>query len=278
MSRHRWLVGATRLIGTLAALVAGEAVLVLAGRHLPPLTTDAGRMSRAFQEADPLLVATSAVRLTALVLGAGLLVITALGVAARAVGAARLVTRLDRWTPPSLRRILDGALGAGLAASIGMSSLPAGADPGPPPPTTLRRLADAPPLAPDPKTSATTLRRLADAPPGRAAPAADASAPPVPVPPGAAHPTSPAAPPATAGKHRPGVPPALGSREVAVGPGDSFWRLAERHEAERLGRLPSEGEAAACWTQLVALNRHRLVVPGNPDLLFPGQVLQLPCP
>ncbi len=65
---------------------------------------------------------------------------------------------------------------------------------------------------------------------------------------------------------------------MTVGPGDSFWRLAERHEAERLGRLPSDDEVAACWTQLVGLNRHRLVVPGNPDLLFPGQVLQLPCP
>ena len=277
MSRRRWLVGASRLIGTLAALMAGEAVLVLAGRRLPPLT-DAGRMSRTFLEGDPLLVATSAVRLIALVLGAGLLAITALGIAARAVGAARLVTRLDRWTPPSLRRILDGALGAGLAASIGMSSLPANADPAPPPPPTLRRLADAPPLAPDPRTSATTLRRLPDAPLGPGAPPADASAPPDPSPRGAAHPRSPAAPPAAAATHGPGPPPVLGLREVAVAPGDSFWRLAERHQAERLGRLPSDGEVAACWTRLVALNRHRLVVPGDPDLLFPGQVVQLPCP
>jgi len=65
---------------------------------------------------------------------------------------------------------------------------------------------------------------------------------------------------------------------VVVRPGDSFWRLAERHELKRLGRPPSAAETGACWTQLVARNRHLLVVPDDPDLLFPGQVLHLPCP
>jgi nucleoid-associated protein YgaU len=64
---------------------------------------------------------------------------------------------------------------------------------------------------------------------------------------------------------------------VVVQPGDSFWRLAERHEAERLGRRPTENETGACWQQLVALNRARLAVPDDPDLLFPGQVVVVPC-
>jgi len=264
----RWL-GLGRLAGTLAALAAGEAVLGHAGRSLPPLVTDGERLARTLQEGEPVLVAVSGLRLVALVVGAGLLAVTAAGIAARAVGAARLVARLDRWTPPSLRRILDGALGAGLAASIGMASLPAGADPSPPPPAMLRRLADAPLLPLDPAAATTTLRRLPDAPPARAGPPLGPAAPPAPA----------SAGPVTAGPRPPRPePPAGAHREVVVRPGDSFWRLAERHEAERLGRHPSDAEVAICWKQLVASNRHRLVVPDNPDLLFPGQVLHLPCP
>jgi nucleoid-associated protein YgaU len=65
---------------------------------------------------------------------------------------------------------------------------------------------------------------------------------------------------------------------VVVRPGDSFWRLAERHQAERLGRQPTDGEVVACWVDLVARNRDRLVVPDDPNLIFPGQVLEIPCP
>ncbi len=76
----------------------------------------------------------------------------------------------------------------------------------------------------------------------------------------------------------PAVPAPSTPREVVVQAGDSFWRLAERYEAERLGRRPSEREVGACWQQLVAVNRHLLAVPDDVDLLFPGQVLLLPCP
>ena len=310
MTGHRGLPGTARLGATLATLATGEAVLVLAGRRLPPLTADAGRMTRTFDEAEPLLVAVSAVRLVALAVGATLLALAAAGIAARAAGAARLVTRIDRWTPGSLRRILDGALGAGLAVSIGMSSLPAGADPTPAPATTLR-LADAPAPTPQPPGSTTTLRRLPDGPP---APAADAAASPAPAPAGPAGPpasagqaepstagptnragpASPATPPRPATPAAPAAPGAAagtrgarppdaparagGQREVVVRPGDSFWRVAERHELERLGRQPRDAEVATCWRQLVELNRDRLAVPDNPDLLFPGQILTLPCP
>lgn len=307
---HR-LVGIARLVATIGALVVGELVLHLAGQVLPSLSLDAERLSRTFEEAEPLAVAVSALRLVALVVGGALLVVTAAGVAARAVGAAALVAQVDRWTPRSLRRLLDTALGAGLAVSIGMTALPAGADPAPPPTATLRRLADArpPPGKPPSSTTAlrrladapsdpteppysattlrrlpdgaspkpsqgdpvTTLRRLPDAPPPQAQPASDpsrdaapAAADPAPTPPRAPAPTA--------------SPMAGGEREVTVRPGDSFWRLAEHYEAERLGRRPSEAEVGARWQELVAINRHRLVVPGDSDLLFPGQVLQLPRP
>lgn len=260
MTGHRRMNAAARLAGTLVTLAAGEAVLTAAGRHLPALAPGADGLSRTLEEAEPVLVAVSGLRLLALALGAGLIALTAVGAAARILGATRLVLRLDRCTPPSLRRALDGALGCGLAACIGLSSPPAGADPTPRPSTTLLRLADAAPPSVLPGGT-TTLRRLPDA--------AAEGAGRVPQPPA----DLPAGPP-------PGPAPATAAatREVVVRPGDSFWRLAERHQASRLGRPPSQAEVVAYWTQLVDLNRHRLVVAGNPDLLFPGQVLHLPCP
>ena len=272
MTRYERIADVARLTGILVTLAVGEAVLARAGRPLPRLAADAERMSRTFEEAEPLLVAVSALRLVALAVGAGLLAVTAAGIAARTAGLARLVTRLDRLTPPSLRRVLDGALGAGLAASIGLSSVPAGADPSPSPTmaigpdaaTTLRRLPDSPYPNPD-RSTTTVLRRLPDAAPGPP----DA---------GAAVPPPATASPSHAGPGPAAPPPGTGSRQVVVRPGDSFWRLAERHEVERLGRQPSDAEVTVCWKQLVALNRHRLVVADNPDLIFAGQVLHLPCP
>lgn len=327
------LTGAVRLLATVAALILGESVLYLAGPRLPALALDPAQLSRTVAEAEPLAVAVSALRMVALVIGALLLLVTVAGIAARGFGAARLVAQVDRLTPPSLRHLLDGAVGAGLAVSIGFTALPAGADPAPspaataparpaitlrrladaspvpadPPPsvTTLRRLPDQPPPAPSPADAVTTLRRLPDAaspegdapdvppPPANPAPARPGGdAPDVPPPPAANRapappegdapdvPPPPAANPAPAASPRAPAPApsraAAPEREVVVRPGDSFWRLAHRYEADRLGRAPSEGEVGARWQELVAMNRHRLVVPDDADLLFPGQVLLLP--
>lgn len=266
-----------RLAATTASLVAAETILWWAGSVLPSLRLDGAGILRHLREADPLLLAVSVLRLVALGVGSGLLVTTALGLLARGCGAVGLVIRLDRWTPPGLRRLLDGAMGVGLAASIGLSALPAGAEPGgaradasttlrrlpdAPTPSTLRRLPDAPSTPTTERSPPTdppaTLRRLADGPPEPPATGLPPPAPPaVPIP-------------------KPGA--AAGRREVVVQPGDSFWRLAELSETERLGRSPTEAEVGACWQELVAVNRPRLAVPDNADLLFPGQVVIVPCP
>ena len=245
---------AVRLALTVAVLVAGEAVLWRTGSALPSPPFDGAGGVATIAEAEPLALGAGLIRLVALAAGAGLLSTTALGLAARCCRAARLVASLDRCTLPALRHLLDGAVGAGLAASIGLSALPAGAEPGgEPAPVTLRRLPDVP---------STTLRRLPDAPPpDRPAATADRGRP-------AARPAPQVEPVAEA--------PAARRGEVVVRPGDSFWVLAERHEAERLGRRPSEAEVGRYWQQLVATNRHRLAVPGDADLLFPGQVLLIP--
>ena len=252
------VVAVLRLVATLAALGVGQAILWRSGSALPALPRGAGGAGSS-AEAEPLAVAMSLLRLVALGLGTALIGSTVIGAVARGCGAGRLVVRLDRWTPSGLCRLLDGALGAGLAASISLGALPAGADPGDPPvpvATTLRRLPDGPPT--------TTLRRLPDdqTPPGatlRRIPDGEPAPPRADPPPEAA---------ATAPRWE----------EVLVRPGDSFWRLAERHETERLGRRPSEAEVGACWQLMIGANRHRLVVRGDPDLIFPGQVLIVPCP
>lgn len=61
-----------------------------------------------------------------------------------------------------------------------------------------------------------------------------------------------------------------------VAPGDSFWAIADEHLQDSWDRAVSESEVATYWTLLIAANTDRLVEPGNPDLLFPGQVLTLP--
>lgn len=295
-----------RLLATIAALLTGQTLLWWSGAALPSLPLDRAGAATAFAEADPLALAIAMVRLVALAVGTGLLAVTALGVAARCCGAAWLRVHLDRWTPAGIRRLLDGALGIGLAASIGVSAVPAGAQTGHPPPaaTTIHRLPDAPSATlrrlPDTRgnpaaaPAGLSLRRLPDVQPAppRAPPssAEDPPADPLAAPGPAAVPSptttpeaptaAPAAPPATDPPAAPSPPsPApVAAAEVVVQPGESFWLLAERHETNRLGRQPTEAEVGACWQELVARNRHRLAVPGDPDLLFPGQRLILPCP
>ena len=59
--------------------------------------------------------------------------------------------------------------------------------------------------------------------------------------------------------------------------GDSFWSIAEEtlQDHGRGGNL-SEEDIADYWRVLIAANEDRLVEPGNPDLILPGQELILP--
>jgi hypothetical protein len=58
--------------------------------------------------------------------------------------------------------------------------------------------------------------------------------------------------------------------------GDHFWRVAELSLAAALGRAPTDRETDRYWRSLVTLNRARLADPRNPELLYVGQVLELP--
>lgn len=60
------------------------------------------------------------------------------------------------------------------------------------------------------------------------------------------------------------------SAEVTVRPGDSLWSLS----SDRLGPFASDVDIAVDWPLIYQANRD--IIGGDPNLLRPGQVLQLP--
>jgi len=111
--------------------------------------------------------------------------------------------------------------------------------------------------APPASSPATTILPAAEPP---------ATVPPAPAAPSGTVPPAPVPAPATP------APPAT----VVVQPGQSFWSIAESVLDQRLGRAPDAAELAGFWARLVAANYGRLVVAGDPNLIYPGQVLVLP--
>ncbi len=82
------------------------------------------------------------------------------------------------------------------------------------------------------------------------------------------------------GEEAPGeeVPEPASPREWTTAPGDHLWHIAEATLTDSWGRAPTDAELAPYWEQVVEQNRALLSDPGNPDLIFPGQVFRLPAP
>ena len=69
--------------------------------------------------------------------------------------------------------------------------------------------------------------------------------------------------------------PAVARRDaVTVEAGDHLWKLAEEELAARLARAPTDAEVIPYWRALIDANRH--VVGANPNLVLPGQQIDLP--
>ncbi len=69
------------------------------------------------------------------------------------------------------------------------------------------------------------------------------------------------------------VSPIAAGTARTVQPGDHFWSIAESELVAARSRPVSDSEIDPYWRRLVAAN---LVEVPNPDLLFPGQVVQVP--
>jgi hypothetical protein len=63
-----------------------------------------------------------------------------------------------------------------------------------------------------------------------------------------------------------------------ISPGEHLWHVATVVLTDHLAHPPADPEVAAYLTALVETNRHRLVVPTDPDLVMVGQVFDLPDP
>ncbi len=233
---------AVALVAWVAFLVAGLAALhaMSAGLAGPPLTRP-GQVGNWLDQRQPAEVVFALLRLVALVLAWYLLAVTVGGLLARALRLATLVTAVDAFTVPAVRRMVNGMAGLSMAATAltgPVGTTAAAAEP--PPVATMRRLPDGAPPSPSP-VPAETMRLLPEDP----------------------------APPS---------PPVGGPSTWTVRPGDHFWAVAERTLAEAWGRAPGDDDVSPYWQSLVAANRTRLKDPGNPDLLFSGQVLVVPPP
>lgn len=62
--------------------------------------------------------------------------------------------------------------------------------------------------------------------------------------------------------------------EVIVTEGDHLWALAERRVSEALGRPATDDEIAPYWREVISSNPE--LRSGNPDTIFPGEVIVLP--
>jgi nucleoid-associated protein YgaU/DNA-binding SARP family transcriptional activator len=62
---------------------------------------------------------------------------------------------------------------------------------------------------------------------------------------------------------------------VVVERGDNLWTISEDRLEADLARDATDAEVAQYWLEVIDTNQDRYVHPGNPDLILPGQVIDL---
>ena len=217
------------------------------GALSPPPLGSPGRWAAWLDQRDPVTAAFALLRLAALAGIWYLAGVTCLGAALRAMRAARLVAVADRFTVAPVRRLLAGTVTAGL---VGLGPIGAVAAQPAMPTTTTTSLGTSSTVV---ATSDTVvLRRL---PPDAPAPAPRSAAP---------------AAPTTPSERAPA--------RWTVEPGDCFWTIAEEVLEQAWDRAPTDGEIVPYWRALIEANRQTLADKGNADLIFPGQVFDVPAP
>ncbi len=223
----------------LAVLATGA--LSLAGRALPiPRLGNPAEVAAWAARVGPVVAAFTALRALGCVLLAWFIVTTALGVLGRRRRLPRLTRVVDRLSTPTARRLADIVAGtAVVVASFGPASV-AGADARPGLVATL---------VATPATSAgdgdvATMRYLGPSPTD----------------------------------DRQSVAPPVVPATWTIQPGDHLWHVSESVLTSRYGHAPTPADTARYLEALVTANTDRLAVPGQPDLVFPGQEFVLPGP
>jgi hypothetical protein len=274
----------------LALLVAGEASAVIALHRLGGVDGFAiprHDFTRWLQQTPSEEVLLVAVRLTALVAAWWLLGSTLLYLAARVARLHGTATALGWATLPAVRRWADRAAAVSIVAATALGvGRPAVADP---PPTTNPAAApvviDAdhrdPVSVPSRPPSSVRTGHGVDPPPVPSAPPIDPA--PVPTPPPTA---APLLPPAAQPPVVPFVPaaptpsaptPAAEATHTVTG-GEHLWSIAAGHIATTIGESPADlapADIAPYWLRVVEINLPRLRS-GNPNLVYPGEVVELP--
>jgi LysM domain len=280
------MTGRWRLLAWTAALALGLRWLhALGAGPLGVPLSSADDLSAWLDRTPPELMAVAIVRLVALAAGWYLAVCTLAFVLTRPVGRSRVASAAARATPAIIRRLVIGGGRLGLAAGTVVGALPstmvapaplaprpaaasivgAAQDTNPPTATMTRGAQDIPTAVmtrlPTQDTPSAVMSRL----PTQDTPSAVMTRLPASVPPRASR-----SPPAPATGDSAATPPSW-----TVDAGDSFWSIAVETLAEA-GETSTDRQVIGYWRRLVEANRGRLLDPGNPDLLVPGQELVLP--
>ena len=246
------------LVWTTFLAVAALGLHRMGGALAAPPLAEPGQLGGWLRDREPAGAAMAVVRLVGLATAWYLLAATVASTLARVAGIASWVRATDALSVPLVRRLVHSALGLSFAtAALAGAGSAAVADeqtaPAPVAAVTMRQLPDA--TVPGSVTTAgaaaavPTMRRLDDTTTTTTTPPVETTAPP---------PTAPA--------------------PWEIQPGEHFWSVAERVLTSAWGRAPSESEVDPYWRTLVGANTEVLRDRGNPDLLFPGQVITLPPP
>lgn len=254
-------------LGWIAGLGASLLILHMLGRGQlsPPPLDDPSSGRTWLDERDTPTAAFAIVRLLAIVATWYLIAATAIGLAARLVRLPRMVHIADLATLAPVRHILSSIAGVGLTAStVSMAAVPLPVTSGSHA-SARRPAAAATRHRPPPPHTAATMQRLPPptSPPGSATMRVVEEPPP---------PPSPPAPPPVAGPVAPAPAPSMWT----VRAGDTFWHVAEATLTAMWSRPPAAHELMPYWLAVIDHNRTKLADPANPDLIFVGQVLDLP--
>lgn len=239
---------AARLAAWVVVLIGALLCLDLLGSGAmaaPPLGAGADALQRWLDSRGPAIAVFALVRLGAVVFAWYLLGTAVAAVVLRAAGVLRAAAVVESLSLPVLRRLVQAAVGLSFAAS---TLAPAGAV--------------------TPATGPAGASTAVDAAAAGAAPTQDEVL------------MTPLPEEEVVMRRLPdeGDTRSSAGTPWTVRKGDHFWRVAEEVLAAAWGRRPSDQETTGYWRQLVEANRGRLVDRDNPDLLIPGQILEVPDP